>query len=212
MVFVEMIVVGLTGGIATGKSTVSKQLVAKGYDVIDADEITRELQAPGSIALQEIEQAFGPDVLKDDGSLNRKWLAQIIFSDVLARQRLNAIMHPKVFLEMKARIKASRADLLFLDVPLLFEIGFDQLTDINVVVYAPSDVQLERLMARDQMDEEEALAKIKSQLPIAEKIRQADFIIHNGGTLEALEVNVTQVLEKIVGGEDSGSGNNETNG
>jgi len=202
-----MRVIGLTGGIATGKSTVSKQFAAKGYEVVDADEIVHELQAPGSEVLKEIEQAFGPGVLNADESLNRQQLAQMIFSDEQARQRLNEIIHPKVVLEIKERIATSRANLLFLDVPLLFEVGLDQLTDANVVVYAPPHIQLERLMRRDQIDGHQAQAKVDSQLSIDAKVKRADFVIDNGGTLAELDANVEEILETMIGGEDSG--NNE---
>jgi len=199
-----MKVVGLTGGIATGKSTVSKRLLKKGYQVIDADAITHNLQIPGSIALEEIRQVFDGTVLNSDGSLNRQQLSQMVFSDEKARKKLNDIMHPKVLLEIKGQLALSSEPIVFLDVPLLFEVGLDQLTDVDVVVYAPIDVQLERLMTRDKIGIGAAQARIDSQMPIDEKVRKADFMINNQGSLEDLEISLAKVLEKIVGGERSG--------
>ena len=197
-----MLIIGLTGGIATGKSTVSKLLTDRGYEVIDTDQIAHGLLVPESDLLQEVVETFGSTVLNPDNSLNRKALGDVIFSDEVARAKLDAIMHPNILEEVKRQLEQSSASLLFIDVPLLFEAGFDQLTHLNVVVYANPEEQLKRLMKRDNISVVNALAahkKVDAQLPIDEKVRLADFVVDNNGLLTDLESNLDQVLEKVVG-------------
>jgi dephospho-CoA kinase len=187
-------IVGLSGGIASGKSTVAALLAELGATVIDADAIVHELQAPGSPVLQELAAAFGPGILDADGALDRAALGDIAFRDPEARARLGAIMHPKVGAEMARRMAAAReagVRLIVLDIPLLFEgraagtgraaqLGFDR----TVLVYVPEAVQLERLMERDACSRAEALRRIAAQLPIEEKKAMADVVIDNSGTPE----------------------------
>ena len=193
-----MKIIGLTGGIASGKSTVKKMLQKRNYEVIDADEVALGLQAIGSPILAEIVNAFGTTVLHDDGNLNRGELGKIIFGNVQARAKLNEIMHPAIRSHFEKIIEKSTAEVLFLDVPLLFEAGFDNMTNINLVISASQDVQLARLMLRNSLTQAEAQARINSQMTMAEKVAQADFVINNNGEIHELEKKVTEFLEKIL--------------
>ena len=196
-----MKIIGLTGGIATGKSTVSQLFTKRGYEVIDADAIVHELQKVGSPLLTEIAKVFGQTVLRQDGSLNRKELGQMIFENDTARAKLDGMIHPKVRAAFERRIKASKADVLFLDVPLLFEAGFDDMTHLNLVIKASTKRQLNRLMIRDGLTKQEALTRIHSQMPMHDKVAQADFVIDNEGDLCELEENVEMFLKKILEGK-----------
>ena len=193
-----MKVIGLTGGIATGKSTVSQILIRQGYDVIDADSIVRELQSVGSPLMGKISNSFGTTVLHKDGSLNRGALGKIIFGNDDARRQLDAIMYPVIRAEFEQRIGLLQTDVLFLDVPLLFEAGFDDMTDVNLVINASTQMQLMRLMSRDGFTREEAQSRINSQMPISEKIARANFVIDNSGDFYELEENVERFLEEIL--------------
>jgi len=192
-----MKIIGLTGGIATGKSTVSKMLEARGYEIIDADAIVHELQAAGSPLLLQIINAFGSTVLHHDGNLNRGELGKLIFNNADARGKLDAIVHPAVRAEFQRRIQCSKALVLFLDVPLLFEAGFDDMTDVNLVIKASEEVQLLRLKMRDGLIEEEAQERIRSQMPMCEKVARADFVIDNSGEIRELEEHVDKFLGEI---------------
>ena len=200
-----MRVVGLTGGIATGKSTFAGELRALGLPVIDADALARAAVAPGSPALAAIARELGPDVLLPDGTLDRKRVASIVFADAGARRRLEAITHPAVrrlVVEETMRLAAEGRALAFYDVPLLFEVGLDRELDSVVVVYAPRAVQKERLVRRDGLAPEEAEARLAAQLDIEEKARRADFVVENVGPPAALRdkaVRLVADLEKGVG-------------
>ena len=193
-----MKIIGLTGGIATGKSTVSRLLLKLGYEIIDADAIVHELQAMGSPLLFEIVKAFGSTVLHENGNLNRGELGKIVFKNDVARNKLDSIMHPVVRAEFERRIQMSQADVLFLDVPLLFEAGFDDMTSVNLVIKASRQVQISRLMKRDNFTKQEAQARINSQILMSEKIIRADFVIDNSGDLCELEENVEKFLKDIL--------------
>ncbi|HYG66879.1 MAG TPA: dephospho-CoA kinase, partial [Anaeromyxobacteraceae bacterium] len=172
-----MRLVGLTGGIATGKSTFAAALRALGAPVIDADRLAREVVEPGRPALAEIVRAFGPGVLAPDGSLDRRRLGAIVFADPEARRRLEAITHPAIRAAMReetARLAAAGHAVAFYDVPLLYEVGLEREVDAVVVVYAPRAAQLERLRRRDGLDAAGAEARLAAQLPIDEKAARAD--------------------------------------
>ena len=192
-----MKIIGLTGGIATGKSSASRLLQKLGFQVIDADAVVHELQTIGSPLLAEIATAFGSTVLHHDGSLNRGELGQMIFGDEPARAKLDAIMHPAVRREFQGRIQQSKAEILFLDVPLLFEAGFDDMTDVNLVIRAQAEMQLSRLQKRDGFTEKEAQARINSQMPMSEKVARADYVIDNNGSLCELEENVKKFISSV---------------
>jgi len=190
-------VVGLTGGIASGKSTFAAALRARGVPVVDADALARTAVAPGAPALAEIARTFGPDVLAPDGSLDRKRMAALVFADPGARRKLETITHPAVRRAMgeeTARLAAAGHDLAFYDTPLLFEVGLDGTVDAVVVVYAPADVQRARLVARDGLQPAEAEARLAAQLPIEDKAARADFVVENVGGVAELGPKADRLL------------------
>ncbi len=194
-----MKVIGLTGGIASGKTTVANLLARHGGALIDADVAAREVVEPGEPALAEIAEAFGPEVLGADGKLNRPALAGIIFNDEAARQQLNAIVHPRVRERMLRQLDALRRQptpprFAVLVVPLLLESGHDWKIDQIWVVAVPEDVQRERLMRRDQLAPEAAQARIQAQMPLSEKLQRADRVIENTGDLAEVEKAVVELL------------------
>jgi dephospho-CoA kinase len=194
--------IGLTGGIGSGKSTVAALLRELGATVIDADEATRAVQAPGSPGLQQLVEAFGPEILTPDGALDRPRLAAIVFSDPEARRRLNEIIHPLVreWMAERQREAAERGDAsVVLEVPLLLETRGAEGLDAVVLVYAPEDVQLKRLIEARGMDEQAARARIASQMPIEEKRRLASHVIPNTGTLEELRTQTERTWADVQG-------------
>ncbi|MGI6558729.1 MAG: dephospho-CoA kinase [Limnochordia bacterium] len=179
----EIVVVGLTGGIGTGKSTVADMFVKLGAFLIDSDQIARQLVQPGSPVLAKIVAAFGPEVLKD-GQLDRKRLGKMIFSSATARARLNSIIHPPILERLEGLIAEHRPHhrVLLVDIPLLYEVGADYLVDRVVVVYTDEQTQRQRLMQRDGIGFAEARQRIKAQLPMKEKVSRADHVIDNSRT------------------------------
>ena len=182
-----MILVGLTGGIGSGKSTVSGLLQARGAVIIDADAIVREVQQPGSPVLVELAQKFGPDVLAQDGSLDRQAVANIVFTDPDALKSLNAIVHPAVGREMNQRMIAQRAsnNVVILDIPLLTENPREGLQG-RIVVDIPVELQVQRLTSFRGFDEADARARISRQATRQERLDKADFVVDNSGGLEDL--------------------------
>lgn len=180
--------IGLTGGIACGKSTVANMLAERGAVVIDADRIAREVVEPGMPALAEIADRFGSQVLSPDGSLNRKKLGEIVFANPEERKALEAILHPRIRRAMRQRMAdAEREDPqrpVVADVPLLYESNLSSMYSEVMVVYVPEAIQRERLMARDKLTPEQADARIRAQMPIEEKRRRADIVIDNSGDRE----------------------------
>jgi dephospho-CoA kinase len=196
-------VVGLTGGIASGKSTFAAALRDLGAPVIDADRLAREEVRAGSPALAAIAAEFGPGTLGPDGELDRKAMADRVFADPGARRRLESIVHPAVRAAVAAetaRLAAEGHALAFYDVPLLFERGLDREVDCVVVVHAPPEVQRARLRARDGLAEGEAEARLAAQWPIDEKARLADVVVDNRGDLAALREKARRVLEALRAG------------
>jgi len=181
-----MRIIGLTGGIACGKSNVSAALSALGAVIVDGDLLSRELTAPGGRALPDIRAAFGDGVFHPDGTLNRRGLGAVIFGDDDKRAMLDNIMQPLLRALIAQRIDQARqqgAALCVLDMPLLYEAGLDALCDRVWCVYIPQETQLERLMARDGFTREEALARLRSQMPAAEKAARAQVIIDTSGSI-----------------------------
>ena len=183
-----MQLIGLTGGIATGKSTVSAMLKKAGAIIIDADRIARDVIKKGLPAYREIVAQFGIEVLLPDGEINRNMLGDIIFNDHQKKQLLNSIVHPHVNQEVNRQIKKIQKThpnaVIVLDIPLLIEAGMhDDLSEI-IVVYTPQDIQIQRLMQRDRISEADALARVQSQMSIEEKKQQATLVIDNSGTIE----------------------------
>jgi dephospho-CoA kinase len=189
--------VGLTGGIASGKTTVARQLGALGCRLIEADALAREVVAPGEPAWRAIVEAFGPDVALPDGQLDRKRLGALVFADPARRKRLEAITHPAILArrhEMLAQWAADGFDeLVVLDIPLLIEVGMAGEVDRVVVVYVEHETQLARLMRRDGFDSAEALRRIASQMPLAEKVRHAHYVVDNSGQPEETAAQVRAV-------------------
>lgn len=196
-----MRIIGLTGGIATGKSTVSAILRELGAEVIDADALAHAVTAPGSPTVSTIGRELGSEFLRPDGTLDRPLLARRVFQDEDLRLRLNAIVHPEVRRRMAtavAALRAKGAPLAVLDVPLLLESRAQYEVDAVWLVYAPQAVQIRRLMARNSLSYEEALARIRSQMPIEEKRRLADVVIENTGDLESLREQVVVLFRRLV--------------
>ncbi|MBI4247133.1 MAG: dephospho-CoA kinase [Candidatus Rokubacteria bacterium] len=189
--------VGLTGGIATGKSTVSAMLRALGAVIIDADQLAREVVEPGAPALAQIVAAFGRGVLGPDGRLDRKALGAIVFADADRRRRLEALTHPPIRERLTRRLAELTAQkfqgLAIFDAPVMIESGTYTTMDRLVVVITDEATQLARLMARDGIDRTEALRRIRSQMPLAEKAKLADHVIDNSGDRAATEAQVRRV-------------------
>ncbi|KAG6811892.1 hypothetical protein H0H92_005350 [Tricholoma furcatifolium] len=195
-----MLVIGLTGGIASGKSSVSKLLAAKKIRIIDADIISREVCLPGTKVLKKIVKEFGEDILLENGYLNRKKLGDIVFNDEKKRHKLNAIVHPAVRWSILQKVLQAYVDsekYVVLDVPLLIEGPLWKWVGQIVVVYCSQDLQLQRLMNRDNSTREEATARLNSQMPITEKVAYADVVIDNSGTPQELSTQVDAYVEKL---------------
>ena len=183
-----MKVIGLTGGIASGKSTVSRYLREKGAAILDADAIAHALAEPGGSLYLAYRQHFGAAVLQEDGQLNRAAIGKIVFSQPEERAWIDRSAHPLIQAEIKRQLaekKRQDVPLIVLDVPLLFESGWDKMTEENCLVDVREAVQLARLMQRDGYDEQAARARIAAQMPLAEKRRRADRLIDNNGDLPA---------------------------
>ena len=201
-------VIGLTGGIGSGKSTVARLLCELGATIVDADRIVHELQAPGAPMLLTLVEEFGEEILDDSGALERKALAAIVFNDPKARWRLGLIVHPEVGREMLRQVTAALAagaPLVVADIPLLFEgrrEGRDTAKRLSVqgviLAWAPLEIQIERTMARDACTREEALARIRSQIPIDEKRELAEYVVDNSGTPEETERQVRELYRTLV--------------
>jgi len=190
-------IIGLTGGIATGKSTVTKILQKKGIKVIDADKIAHEMQKKGSPVLVGLTDLFGPDILTKEGQLNREHLGSIIFGDVLKKELLDAYMFPRIKDELIKLINEANESLIFIDVPLLFEAGFDNLVHQSVVIAADESIQIERLMKRNNISRVEALKRISSQMSIKQKVELADIVIENNGSYEELEFAINNMITNL---------------
>lgn len=195
-----MLFVGLTGGISSGKSTISSWFLQKGIVVLDADQIVKNLQRPNSPLVLKLAEEFGASIVNENGELVRDVLGKIIFYDQEAKERLNAMIHPLVQAKLEEeieRLKKVGEGLVVLDIPLLFESRFEALVDRTVVVYVSPDVQLQRLMKRDQIDREYALAKMNSQMSLDEKRARADYVLINNGTMGQLREQFDHLFEVL---------------
>lgn len=193
-------IIGVTGGIASGKSSVSKWLISKGYPVIDADIAARKVVEPGMPALEEIKNAFGQDICLTDGTLDRKKLGSIVFSNSEKRKLLNGIVHPAVrkwMMEETEKALHEGKELVFMDIPLLFESNLTHMVEEIILVYVKPEVQLKRLMARDHFNEEEALARIRAQMPIDDKKKLADYIVDNNGEFFETEEQLIDLIKQL---------------
>jgi dephospho-CoA kinase len=193
----RFLLVGLTGGIASGKSAVSRQLAELGCRLVDADVLAREVVAPGEPAWRAILDEFGHEVALPDGGLDRKRLGALVFADPARRKRLEAITHPAITARRQAILDAWTAKgfdgVVVLDIPLLIEVGAAAHVDRVVLVYAARDVQLARLMQRDGFDRAEAERRVASQMPLEEKVRHSHFVIDNSGPPDETAAQVRAV-------------------
>ena len=193
-----MKVLGLTGGIGSGKSMVASMFAQLGAEVIDADQLARDVVEPGQPALQEIASAFGRDILLSDGRLDRSQLGRLIFADPVARGTLNAITHPRIQERMAAQIalRASRPGVLIADIPLLYENERTDSVETVVVVWVDTQTQLRRLVERDGLSEHEARQRIAAQMPLDEKRARADVVIDNSGSRENTRRQVEAIYRR----------------
>jgi dephospho-CoA kinase len=196
-------VIGLTGGIATGKSTVSAILKKAGAEIIDADRIAREVVKKGLPAYREIVENFGETVLLSNGEINRSVLGDLIFNDPRKKQLLNRIVHPHVRRETNRQLKdmenSSPDTIAVLDIPLLFEAEMHKDLSEVIVVYAPEHIQVKRLMKRDNISEADAVARVRSQMPIEEKKNRATIVIDNSGTMQDTRKQTLEIFKTLKG-------------
>ena len=196
-----MLIVGLTGGVASGKTAVSRVLREEGAYIIDADQIARELVQPHKPAWNELVRAFGKEILQEDGSIHRRKLADKVFTDPEQRKVLNQILHPRIKEEMDRRIKEIRQKdpeaIVVIDAPLLVELGVYRKVDRLIVVTSTQMQQMERLKERDGRSPEEALRLFSSQMPVEEKVKLADFVIRNEGSLEETKKRAKEVFKEL---------------
>lgn len=193
-------IVGLTGGIACGKSTVSRMFEQLGCVIIDADQVAREVVAPGEEGLEAVVRRFGPSVLNEDGTLDRKSLGDLVFKEEKARQDLNAILHPLIRKRMNQKKEKALKDhppLIIMDIPLLYESKQEQTVEAVIVVYVSPDEQLRRLMERDHLTHDDAKRRINSQWSIEEKKQRADYLVDNSGSLSETREQVESLFFKL---------------
>ena len=200
-----MLIIGLTGGIGSGKTAVAGYFAQQGIPVIDADRLARELVAPGSPALEEIVRIFEPNILLPDGSLDRPRLRGLIFADPTQRHRLESILHPRIYAELRRRSQALRAPYCVWVIPLLLETGETALVDRVLVVDAPETLQRERVLARDGMDYDTLEAILRSQVSRAQRLRAAADVIVNDADLTHLQRQVTALHHRYLELADAAS-------
>ena len=190
-------VIGLTGNIGSGKSTVARMLHELGAEIIDADQVARDIVKPGLAAFDEIVAEFGPKVLAKDGTIDRKALAAEVFSDPKARRRLELITHPRIALETQRRIVASKAPVVVYEATLLVENGIHRGLDGLIVVLAPEEQQIERVAARDGMPKGDIQKRLAAQMPAAAKAAEASWVVKNEGSLAELRTQVEGVWKEL---------------
>ncbi|MEK4386839.1 dephospho-CoA kinase [Solibacillus sp. FSL W7-1464] len=190
-------IIGLTGSIASGKSTVAKMIESYGLPIVDADVVARKVVEPGTPTLKKIAEAFGPEVIAQDGSMDRAKVGSMIFHNEEMRKTLNGIIHPAIREEMlrqRDEFISFGEKNIFMDIPLLFESKLEHFVEKIIVVSVNKEVQLKRLMERNGFTEEEANARIATQIPVKEKEKLADAVIHNNCTLEDTAIQLQNIL------------------
>ena len=192
-------IIGITGGIASGKSTVTEFLRQQGYQVIDADQVVHELQEPGERLYQALLSAFGPAILQEDGRLDRLKLGAMIFGNPQLLEQSSQIQNQIIREELAGRrdLLAEKEDIFFMDLPLLFELGYETWFDQVWLVDVTEETQLSRLMARNDLSQEEAEKRIAAQLSLQEKRNRADVLIDNNGPLELTQEQLREALQKL---------------
>jgi dephospho-CoA kinase len=191
--------IGLTGGIATGKSYVAGKIREAGVPMVDADVLSREVVAPGTPGLAAVRRRFGPDAVRRDGTMDRVRIAQVVFKDKRARLDLEAIIHPavqKAIDEFFATLP-KRTPFAVADIPLLFETGRENQFNAVVVVACPRELQLQRLMERNKLSKEDAERRLNAQLPIEQKVKKATHVIRTDGTFEQTDAQVADLIKKL---------------
>ncbi len=194
-----MLVIGITGGSGSGKSYICNALRKNGYHIIDADQIAREIVMPGRPALQEILSAFGNDILFDDGSLNRKALGKIVFSNADKLQTLNEITHKYIIKQIKNDVQTCNSQCCVIDAPLLYACGLDALCDVVIGITASRDIRAQRIVLRDNISQSDALERICAQSDIDDSLNCADLIIdtsHNPSAADLL-VRICNFIEGV---------------
>ena len=192
--------IGLTGGIASGKSTVSRVLRWRGFPVVDADQLARDVVAVGSDGYRQVLQVFGPGIIGKNHELDRKKIGAVVFNDREKLDALEAILHPLIrdlAVKKRAELESQGFDIGFYDVPLLFEKKMESLFDSIVVVACQPEAQLLRMVTRDGLTEDAALARLNSQIPIGEKVQRASEVILNNGSLKDLEGAIDRYIERL---------------
>ena len=193
-------IVGLTGGIASGKSTVSRLLGQVGFPIIDADLVAHRLQQPGQPGFERLVERFGRSIVTMDGSLDRQRLGQCVFNNQDARNQLNQVMQPLIRETIMGQLTGftkAAVPVVILDVPLLFEQGYDEDCDLVVVVTVDKATQLSRLMKRDGLSQAAAQARVAAQMPLNEKVARADIVIDNNGDDNHLRQQVAQLVKRL---------------
>ena len=190
-----MRIIGITGASGAGKSAVCFELKKRGAEIVDADEISRQVSARGGAAFDELVDAFGAEILKSDGEIDRRRLGHIVFNDAAKLQLLNKITHKHIFAEMKKRIDKCMADVVVLDVPLLFQADFPFKCDLTVAVTASAEVRMNRIIKRDGIGAEAAAERMKNQMTDEEYAKKADIVIENNGELGDLK----RLADRVIG-------------
>lgn len=199
----KVLIVGLTGGIVSGKSTVARMFRQLGADIIDADNIARAIVQPGEKAWKNIVHYFGKEILKDNQEINRKELARIVFADKEKLEKLNKITHPEIVAIIKNKIEEMRSKdssdgtICIIEVPLLFEANLEGMMDKIIVVYLNREEQIKRLLIRNSLTQEEAINRIDSQIPMEKKLKKADYVIYNGASLGHTRIQVKQIWQEL---------------
>ena len=198
-----MLIVGLTGGIVSGKSTVARMFKQLGAEIIDADQVARTIVCPGEKAWHSIVKFFGKEILLENQEIDRKKLAEIVFSDRKKLEILNQITHPEIISVIKQKIIKMETDnstgelICIIEAPLLFEAHLEDMMDKIIVVYLDRERQIKRLLTRNNLTEEEAISRIESQIPVEDKVQWADYVIDNRDTIEQTEIQVKQIWGKL---------------